>query len=171
MIYSPNFSSIALFIFYSSFKIFKSLFFSLLVKLPQSRQKIIVKKNENLNQIIPCELTFLKLESEGYPVEFEVTTNTGETLYKWAERKAKKDALRMITLLSVRIDDFFSAGWHISIPNGDLIFLHNTFDGKDYYDIGFGDSKTKAKKDAPSRFLDRSKLFNWIKEKYGDTPI
>ena len=136
-------------------------------------KEIIVHKKENLPQdFILDEIKFLKMSNLGQPDQINLSSGKGETLYKWAKRKASKDAFRMILLLISRIQNLSSCSWYASLPNnGELILCINSFDGKEYYEIGFGKSKTQAKKDAARKFIENSKLFNWLKDNYGEKLI
>jgi len=120
---------------------------------------------------IPDQLKFLKMSSEGQPGQIKLSSGTGETLYDWAIRYARKRPFAMLILLSYRIDTFSGCSWHVSIPNGELIFSYNSFDGKEFYNLGFGASKTQAKKDAARKFIENSKLFDWLKDNYGENLI
>ncbi|KKM00830.1 hypothetical protein LCGC14_1800520 [marine sediment metagenome] len=140
-------------------------------KILDPPEKIITIKDDNNEELIPEEINFLKLSSEGQPNQIKISTETGETLYQWAVRYAKKRPFAMLILLSYRIDTFTGRSWHASIPNGELIFSYITFDDKEYYVIGFGTSKTKAKKDAAGKFIKNSKLFDWLEANYKEKMI
>ena len=133
-------------------------------------KEIIVHKNEPLPQdFIPEEIKFLKITSLGQSDQINLSSDPNESLYDWAKRKASKDPFRMVILLALRIDNLSGASWHASIPNGELIFSYNNFDGKEHYEIGFGNSKTKAKKDVAGKFIKNSKLFDWLEANNKDT--
>jgi dsRNA-specific ribonuclease len=137
-------------------------------KILEPPEKIIKIKENKIQEEIPEDIRFLKLSSEGQPDQIKLSSGTGETLYQWAVRYAEKRPFAMLILLSYRIDTFSGCSWHASIPNGELIFSYNTFDGNEYYEIGFGTSKTKAKKDAARKFIKTSKLFDWLEANYKD---
>jgi len=57
------------------------------------------------------------------------------------------------------------------LPNGELILLHLKLDEQDYFDIGFAESKNKAKKEVALKIIENSKLFNWLKDNYREKLI
>ena len=142
-----------------------------LKQIKKPKEVLIEKKDLKIEEFILDEIVFTKLSSQGQPDQISLSSNTGETLYEWAKRKARKDAFRMIILLASRIQNLSGCSWHASIPNGELIFSYNNLDGKDYYEIGFGESKTKAKKNAGMKFMENSKLLDWLEENYGEKLI
>ena len=140
-------------------------------KILNPPEKVINIINNKIPEKIPDQLKFLKMSSEGWSDQIKLSSGTGETLYEWAFRYAQKRPFVMLILLSFRIDTFSGCSWNASIPGVELIFSYNNFDGKDYYTLGFGTSKTQAKKDVTRRFIENSNLFEWLKENYGEKLI
>ena len=105
------------------------------------------------------------------PYKFQLSSGTGETLHDWAKRKSIKKPFSMLLILNARLDDVTGSNWHASLPNGELILLNTKLEDQDYFEIGFAKSKSMAKKEAAMKFIDNSKLFEWIKTKYKDKYI
>lgn len=134
-------------------------------------KEITIKEQEKNNQFsIPEEISFQKLSLEGELEEIKISSGTGETLVDWAKRKSKRP-FSMLFLLANRIENLSSCSWHASITNGELIISYNNLNNKDYFEIGYGTSKTKAKKEVARRFIENSNLFEWLEKNYGDKLI
>ncbi len=103
--------------------------------------------------------------------EFQLSSGTSETLYDWAKRKSIKNPFSMLLLLNARLDDVTGSSWHASLPTGDLILLNISLKDQVYFEIGFAESKNKAKKEATRKIIDNSKLFEWLKTRYENTRI
>ena len=103
------------------------------------------------------------LQSRG---EIYITKGKGELLINWIKRKKRKNALNMLLLLSARLEDVSAAFWTTSLENGHLILLNLSLLGKTFFEVGFGESKTKAKKDAGVKMIENSKLIEWIEQNH-----
>ena len=105
-------------------------------------------------------------------VPMELSTETGETIVKYAMRKAKKTPFFLLISLSGRLDTLSGSTWHASLKNvGELILLHLKLYEKNYFDIGFGESKSKAKKEVALKIIESSNLYQWLKDNYSETMI
>jgi hypothetical protein len=96
----------------------------------------------------------------------EVSVSKEELLVDWAKRKAKKDALRMLILLSGRMDTVSGAYWTCQITSGKLALVNLELEEQKYFAVGFGLSYTQAKKNAAKKILKESNIINWIEEHY-----
>ena len=103
--------------------------------------------------------------------KISISVNKGEKLVDWAQRKAKQNSLSMLILLSARLQDVSGSVWHLSIQNGELIFLNITLKDKKFFEIGYGKSVNQAQKQAGNRFIRNSNLFQWIEKYYGELRI
>jgi len=139
--------------------------------LIKAKETIVHRKEIITQDFIPDEIKLLKMSSLGQPEQISLSSETNESLYDWAKRKEIEDSFRMVRLLALRIDNLSGASWHASIPNGELFFSYTNFDGNEYYEMGFGNSKTKAKKDVAGKFIKNSKLFEWLEVNYKDKMI
>ncbi|KKL56099.1 hypothetical protein LCGC14_2248830 [marine sediment metagenome] len=101
----------------------------------------------------------------------QLSTETGENIAEYAMRKAEKKPLFTLVSLSGRLDKLSGSTWHASLPNGELILLHLKLDEQDYFDIGFAESKNKAKKEVALKIIENSNLYQWLKDNYNDTMI
>ena len=114
------------------------------------------------------EIIFSLQREDFKPEEIRLSSGTGETLYEWAKRKSMKKPFSMLVLLTNRVDSVTGSSWHTSLPNGNLILSKTTLDEKDYFEVGFAESITRAKKEAAKKFIKNSDLFEWLKNKYGN---
>jgi len=97
----------------------------------------------------------------------EVNQNTGELLVDWVNRKAKENVFGMLTLLNARLDTVRGASWTCEISSGVLLALINLKLGEEnYFALGFGSSKTKARKAAGEDMLMKSNLIKWLEKNY-----
>ncbi|MBP1908555.1 ribonuclease III domain-containing protein [Methanolobus bombayensis] len=115
------------------------------------------------------ELVFYRMHSE---TKKEVSTGNGELLVDWANRKAKKDALRMLILLSGRLTDVSTTCWLCETIEGGLLCLINLRLGDEmYFAFGTGSSNTQAKKNAGKNMMVQSNVIHWIEEHYAGKSI
>ena len=133
------------------------------------KETCVYKLESISHNFIPDEIILSKMSGLSENVNLNSLTN--ESLYEWAKRKANKDPFRMLILLALRIDNLSGISWHAALPNGNIVFTVNNFDEKDYYEIGFGQSKTKAKKNVARKFIKDSNLFEWLKANYNNKEI
>lgn len=103
--------------------------------------------------------------------QISYSINTGENLVDWAKRKAKKNSLSMLIILSARLKDLKGSVWHSSIQNGELIFLNIILKDNPFFEIGYGKSINKAQKQAGNKFIKNSNLYKWIENNYGTLRI
>lgn len=113
------------------------------------------------------QLIFDKLDMDR---TMNISTNTEENLIDWITRKSKKP-FGMLVLLSARLSDLSYSSWNCSIQSGELVLLNIQFGENDYFCIGNGSSKSKARKDAGYQVLERSSLLDWLNETYSDYKI
>ena len=101
----------------------------------------------------------------------ELSTETGENITEYAMRKAVKKPFFLLISLSGRLDTLSGSTWHALLPNGELVLLHLKLDEQDYFDIGFAESKSKAKKEVALKIIENSNLYQWLKDNYSETMI
>ena len=101
----------------------------------------------------------------------ELSTETGENIAEYLIRKAEKKPFFTLISLSGRVDTLSGSTWHSSLPNGELILLHLKLDEQDYFDIGFAESKNKAKKQVALKIIKNSNLTQWLKDNYREKTI
>ena len=101
----------------------------------------------------------------------ELSTETGENIAEYTMRKVEKKPFFTLISLSGRLDTLSGSTWHASLPNGELILLHLKLDEQDYFDIGFAESKSKAKKKVALKIIKNSNLIQWLKNNYGEKLI
>ncbi len=105
-------------------------------------------------------------------VPMELSTETGENIVKYAMRKAKKKPFFLLVSLSGRLNTLSGSTWHASMTNGgELILLHLKLDEQNYFDIGFAESKSKAKKEVALKIIESSNLYQWLEDNYSETMI
>lgn len=100
-----------------------------------------------------------------------LSTGSGETYAEYAKRKSDKKPFFTLISLSGRLDKVAGSTWHVSLPNGELILLNLKLGENDYFDIGFAESKNKAKKQVASKIIRNSNLYEWLEKTYNDEVI
>jgi hypothetical protein len=99
----------------------------------------------------------------------EVSTDNGELLVNWAKRKAKKDAYKMLVLLSSRAEDVGGAHWICDTSAGVLALVNLKLGDEMYFAIGIGPSNSKARTNAAEKLIMESNIFSWLEEHYPGT--
>ena len=119
------------------------------------------------------QLIFSKPERGGiFKVDgMRLTTGTGETITTWAKKKAKKNPYGMLILLSARLPEVAGSSWSSTIEEGELVLLNLQIENEKYYEIGNGNSKTEARKDAANKVISTTNLYEWLSGKYKDKEI
>ncbi len=114
------------------------------------------------------EILFTKGGRGGHFItgEIQLTTQTGETVLEWAEKKIKKNPYGSLILLSARLEEISGSSWSTSLEDQELILLNIVIEDMPYFEIGKGKSKTKARKDAAQKIIRSSNLIKWIAQKY-----
>ena len=95
-----------------------------------------------------------------------VATNTGEAITTYAFRKAKKNPYSLLLLLSARLDGFSGASWNTETSQGYLVLLNFKINESSFFDVGFGPSKTKARKMAAQKIITSSDLIELLTTQY-----
>ncbi len=98
----------------------------------------------------------------------ELSTETGENIVEYTKRKVEKKPFFTLISLSGRLNTLSGSTWHVSLPNGELMLLNLKLDEQDYFDIGFAESKNKAKIDVASKIIKNSNLIQWLEDSYGE---
>lgn len=138
------------------------------IRMRSIKKKLISVPKQSLSDE---EIIFSKSTIDGgyfKNEEFELSTGTGEKISDYTVRMMKKKPFSTLVLLSARLDTLSGSIWHVSLPNGELIFLNLKLDDQDYFDIGFAESKNKAKKDVSLKIVRNSKLMQWLEDNYGE---
>ena len=134
-----------------------------------SKDKEIIIQPNPKPSIDQKEIIFSKRVEDFRPDQINLSSGT-ETLHEWAKRKSVKKPFSMLTLLAYREEKVTGSSWNTSLPYGKLILSKTTLDGKDYFEVGFAESFTKAKKEAARKLIKNSDLFEWLKNNYGNKP-
>jgi len=74
----------------------------------------------------------------------------------------KKDPFATLLLLSARVSEISGSNWHASLEEMELILLNIKIGEQDFFEVGMGSSKTKARNDAAKKIYANSKLINWL---------
>jgi dsRNA-specific ribonuclease len=101
----------------------------------------------------------------------EVDQNTGELLVDWVNRKAQKNVFGMLILLSARLDTVSGASWTCEFSSGVLALINLQLGEEKYFAIGFGPSKSKARKAAGEDILMKVNLIEWLEKHYTNHTI
>jgi hypothetical protein len=101
----------------------------------------------------------------------EVSTDTGELLVNWAKRKAKKNAYKMLVLLSGRASDVSGTHWICDTSEGVLALVNIKLGDEMHFAIGVGPSNSKARTNAAEKLILESDIFSWLEKHYSDTKI
>ena len=115
------------------------------------------------------ELIFRKPASQNSSME--VNHNTGELLVDWVTRKAKKNVFGMFMLLSGRLDTVSGASWVCELSSGVLALINLQLGENEYFALGFGPSKSKARIAAGEDMLMKVNLVEWIDKHYPNHQI
>lgn len=95
-----------------------------------------------------------------------VSSRPEEALVDWAKRKAQKNPFGMLLLLSARIGEIAGASWTAEINNGYLVLLNLALDGQLLFEIGFGLSKSQARKKIAQKIIENNQLYDYLASHY-----
>ncbi|TFH42490.1 MAG: hypothetical protein E4G94_06210 [ANME-2 cluster archaeon] len=115
------------------------------------------------------ELIFRKPVTQNESME--VDQNTGELLVDWVNRKAQKNVFGMLKLFSARLDTVSEASWTCELSSGVLALINLQLGEENSFAIGFGPSKSKARKAAGEDILMKVNLIEWLEEYYTNHTI
>ena len=115
------------------------------------------------------ELIFRKPVTQNESME--VDQNTGELLTDWVNRKAHENVFGMLKLLSARLDTVSEASWTCEFSSGVLALINLQLGEENSFAIGFGPSKSKARKAAGEDILMKVNLIEWLEEYYTNHTI
>lgn len=115
------------------------------------------------------ELIFRKPVSKNESME--VKQNTDELLIDWVNRKAKKNVFGMLILLSARLDTVSGASWVCEFSSGVLALINLQLGEQEFFAMGFGSSKSQARKAAGKELLMKVDLIEWLEKKHQDYKI
>jgi|GEM_PF-3413889 dsRNA-specific ribonuclease len=134
------------------------------ISTPQSQEKIVLP-TESLNS---DELIFRKLDLNE---PMTVSDGTGELLKDYVMRKARKDVLKMLVLLSGRLDHVSVTCWTCDFSAGVAAIINLQLGEEKYFAFGIGTSKTKARKVAGENLLMEIDIIEWIEKHYPNKVI
>lgn len=98
--------------------------------------------------------------------------DTGELLVEYVNRKAKKNVFSLLKLLSGRLGTVVSgASWTCEFSSGVLALIYLQLGEQNYFAVGFGPSKTQARKAAGEDMLRKVNLTEWLNIHYPDHTI
>jgi len=117
----------------------------------------IIKQSVHLPEIV-----FSLYEIEDSKKNISLTTNTGEFLIDWFNRKRKKNPFSALLLLSARLDEISYTCWFASLVNTELILINLKINENNFFELAVGETRTKAKKEAGSKVIEKSELINWL---------
>jgi len=112
-----------------------------------------------------------------FDAEMKLSKNTSQPLIDYTKEKYEKNPFEMLIKVSARLDNLSGNLWSASIVDNleeniyEFILLYLNLQGKDYFEIGIGESKNKAKKDAAIKIIEKSKFVGWIEENYPNFTI
>ena len=58
-----------------------------------------------------------------------------------------------------------------SVTNGELVLINAIIDGKIYFEVSLGESRTKARNNAAKKVIERSDLLEWMKVNHSEEMI
>lgn len=128
--------------------------------LPISQEKTV----HPTTSIDDEELVFRKSGHEN--ISMEADQNNGELLVEYVNRKAKENVFGMLKLLSGRLDTVSGASWTCEFSSGALALINLQLGEQNYFALGFGTSKTKARKAAGENMLMNVNLTEWLEKHY-----
>ncbi len=132
---------------------------------PQLQEKTV----QPAESIDSEELIFRKMDLQNESIK--VSHNTNELLIDYVKRKVRKDPLKMLILLSARLDTVSVASWDCEFSPDVLAIINLQLEEQRYFAFGFGPSKTKARKAAGEKILMRVDLTEWIDKRYPNHTI
>ncbi|MCJ7773767.1 MAG: hypothetical protein MUP22_11630, partial [Desulfobacterales bacterium] len=133
--------------------------------MPASQEKTVQPTTSIDNE----ELIFCKPAPRNESME--VDQNTGELLTDWVNRKAHENVFGMLILLSARLDTVSAVSWTCEFSSGVLALINLKLGEENYFAIGFGPSKSKARKAAGEDILMKVNLIEWLEEYYTNHTI
>lgn len=131
---------------------------------PMQEKTVTVKTSITSEELIFCK------PSSGNG-SMEVSIDKGELLVDWAERKARKNAYKMLVLLSSRVSDVSGAHWICNTSEGVLAIVTIKLGDEMHFAIGVGPSNSQARTSAAEKLIVESDIFSWLEEHYPDTEI
>ena len=134
--------------------------------IPETEKQGTIKKSHNVDTLVFTNLFIKNQESGGYAENIYVSSETGESITEWVLRKSKKNAASMWMLLSARLNEVKGGTWTHENENFILAIMNVNLSGIDYFSIGLGPSKNKAKKNAGEKLLVESNLIQWLNIHY-----
>jgi len=134
--------------------------------IPASQEKTV----HPTTSIDDEELIFHKSGHQN--TSMEADQDPGELLVDWVNRKAKENVFGMLILLSGRLGTIVSeASWTCDFSSGVLALIHLQLGEENYFALGFGPSKTKARKAAGEDMLRKVNLTEWLNIHYPNHTI
>ena len=133
--------------------------------MPASQEKTV----HSTTSIDDDKLIFFKPAFQNGSME--VKHNTDEFLVDWVDRKAKKNVFGMLTLLSARLNNVSGASWICELSSGVLALINLQLGENEYFALGFGPSKSKARIAAGEDMLMKVNLVEWIEKHYPNHKI
>jgi dsRNA-specific ribonuclease len=96
--------------------------------------------------------------------EGEISINIPKktSIKKWAEKQFEKNPYYFLVQLCAIFDEIHGTAWSAKIETGALVVLNLEIEGINFFEIGFGSSKTQARKNVAQKIIDSSQLFNWL---------
>ena len=107
--------------------------------------------------------------SELEEVSMKISVDTGKYLANWAQQKAKKNPYSTLLILSARLpNEIHGSSWNASMDFGKLILLNLQLLDQNFFEVGYGTSKSQARKDATAKIIENSNLIEWLNEHHGN---
>ncbi|NHJ47056.1 MAG: hypothetical protein FK733_04640 [Asgard group archaeon] len=119
-----------------------------------------VKQSLEANEILFSKPT--NLFDEG---EVSINIPKKMSVKKWAEKQFQKNPYYFLVQLSALFDEIRGSAWSAKIETGALVIIDLEIDGKNFFELGFGPSKTQARKTVAQKIIESSQLFNWLADK------
>ncbi|MBY9021529.1 MAG: hypothetical protein KGD67_10740 [Candidatus Lokiarchaeota archaeon] len=138
--------------------------------------KLSIKKNDE-SMLIASEsynIQEIVFKKSDYLDTIKVKPSPGpnETIFKYAERKIKKNPLYILVALSAWLEEIEISHW-ISEPSEirlKFILMNLKLGNQSFFEFGSADSKVQANKMVANRLIETSQLLVWLKKYHINEP-
>jgi len=135
--------------------------------LPQQEEEQVTIEGEVIQAREAGKIIFTKTPNffnAKERITFSIAKN--RDLSTWAREKSKTKAFFLLTQLCVLFEEELQAtSWMAKLEQEVLILLEFRLEGKPYFTLGSGPSKTKAQQDAAQRMIKKTALLSWLEQK------
>ncbi len=118
------------------------------------------------------EIRFSKSENDAQRNQpFRFNIEPGANLVEWAKRRNQKDPYELLLNLSGLLPEVSGASMYATTEVGEMVLLIVGIEGKKHVEVGIGESKSKARKDAARKIVASSGLLAWLEAHHGDDKL